>query len=249
MSNDIVIGGRGHTVREIQEIVAGYAFGTEAVSFDPQGRVPVGDAPTLAPVPRWGYRSYDCVPTTSGPLTELDMLVANGLNGQLDLSACLAVRAVAPAVDAALARIPVDLCFWQLGAGDVAAVPAPESDAWWIWRAWWLLIGTPGVGIALTHKILHHKHPSVFPLLDGKTRELLADRVPDMNAWQVIHSELGAAAGPFTGLERWFAELAVAEGGVPITRLRIHDIVLWCDAVGQAEVAQKAGAAFLAGVR
>lgn len=37
----------------------------------------------------------------------------------------------------------------------------------------------------------------------------------------------------FEHLERWFAGKAIERGGVLLTRLRIHDILLWADVTGQ----------------
>ena len=46
-------------------------------------------------------------------------------------------------------------------------------------------------------------------------------------AWQALHDELNTQATQFTELEQWFAVEATERGGVAITRLRIHDVLLW----------------------
>jgi hypothetical protein len=58
--------------------------------------------------------------------------------------------------------------------------------------------GVPGAGIALTHKVLHHKRPSVFPLLDNKTSAALGG---GGDAWLQIHRDLAATPDGWTELE------------------------------------------------
>jgi hypothetical protein len=64
---------------EAKAAVAGYAFAV----------CEVGDE--LAP--RWAYRTYDCIPASPGPdFSDLDILVAAGLNGELDVAAIGALQ-------------------------------------------------------------------------------------------------------------------------------------------------------------
>jgi hypothetical protein len=53
--------------------------------------------------------------------------------------------------------------------------------------------------------------------------------------WQVLHDELTDQAGQFTYLEQWFAAQATNRGGVHLTRLRLHDILLWANTRGERE--------------
>jgi hypothetical protein len=80
---------------EAKAAVAGYAFAVREV----------GDE--LAP--RWAYRTYDCMPASPGPdFSDLDILVAAGLNGELDVAAIgalqLATRRAGPYLAQAAVR-------------------------------------------------------------------------------------------------------------------------------------------------
>lgn len=220
-----VVNGQQHSIESAKFVLAGYAFATRPVSFDSGSRAAVGDVPVLPDQAVWGYRSYDCVPADpDGPLEERDLLVAAGLNGRLDSKGYLSLRTISSPVSAVLARID-DTPFWDLSENDVTIPPSDEaSPAWPLWRAWWLMIGMPNVGPALTHKVLHHKRPSYFPLLDRKTLAAL----PRGRKWSLIHEELNRDREQYDELELWFAELARVHDGVPIKRLRMHDILLWC---------------------
>lgn len=230
------------SVPDIQKILAGYAFATEPHQFDAKSPMRVGDPPEVRRVPVWAYRSYDCVRTTSGPVTPTDILVVNGLNGRLNANAYHAICGILPELNAALASIPLGTCFWKIDPTEIEALPAEGTTAWWVWRAWWLLARSRSVGPAITHKLLHHKRPTVFPLLDNQTLALLT---PD-RAWIDIHDQLttrpvGYDYDVYEYLERWFAELAARRDGVAISRLRIHDIVLWCTADGARDTAMTRG--------
>jgi hypothetical protein len=47
--------------------------------------------------------------------------------------------------------------------------PTPDSPGWHLWRCWTLLMGVTGIDVARAHKILHHKRPKLFPLIDNQT--------------------------------------------------------------------------------
>ena len=79
--------------------------------------------------------------------------------------------------------LPVD------GDEDLIVPPTrTSSPAWPIWRAWSILMGIEGVDIARTHKILHHKRPKVFPLIDNETVTWLRG---GESVWAAIHDESG----------------------------------------------------------
>jgi hypothetical protein len=62
-----------------------------------------------------------------------------------------------------------------------------------LYQAWWLLMFTPSIGLAVIHKLLHHKLPRLAPLLDGKTKPFLSDRrevLSYSSNWAVILHDL-----------------------------------------------------------
>ena len=95
----------------------------------------------------------------------------------------------------------------------------------------------------MCHKILHHKRPKVFPLLDGITESAYAPG----RAWISIRKELEDFQSAFTSLEAWFKEVAADQGSqcVQLNRLRLHDILLWCDRRGDRGTAREKGQRFL----
>lgn len=131
-----------------------------------------------------------------------------------------------------LARIDVTQTFWTLPNADLGETPPPaETPAWWLWRAWVLLRCLDGVGPTICDKVLHHKRPWLFRSsmttrarkFDDNTRAKMGGG----RAWQDLHDELTRQEPQFTHLEQWFAGEAARRGGVWLTRLRIHDILLW----------------------
>lgn len=243
-TGNLCVNGKSYDTDKARSVVLGYAFGTREQAWTSPSGQPVGVAPNnkLRPA-NYAYRSYDCVPSEPGPITAMDVLVVNGLNGQIGSEQTLAIMAVAPLVDEALAMAPTDLAFWDLPYAELGELPpSPESAAWPVWRAWWLLMGVEGSAIAVTHKLLHHKCPRLFPLLDNRT----ADHIRSTNdegatLWQRIHSDLTTRSTEWVDLESWFAEQAAALDGVALARTRLHDILLWCDATGCTEAAVEAG--------
>ena len=97
-----------------------------------------------------------------------------------------------------------------------------------MWRAWRLLDGITTIAVAISNKVLHHKRPWLFPLLDRKTSKAF----PTGEAWPGVYDDLCNQQPQFEQLERWFAPIAAVRGGVPLTRLRIHDILLWAKQAG-----------------
>ncbi len=219
------------TLDEAKAAVAGYAFAVREV----------GDE--LAP--RWGYRTYDCVPASPGPdFSDLDILVAAGLNGELDVAAIgalhLASRRAAPYLAQAAGRGQE---FGRLTLAELADNPPAGTAGWLLNKAWEQMMSTPDVGRALTHKVLHHKRPALFPLLDRLTADVLrpAGQPHGWNAWQVICADIDGSRADFEELRAWFAELAAARDGVPLELLRLHDIPVWLQAAGQWNAAVMAG--------
>lgn len=178
---------------------------------------PATSPPPTKQVQRWAYRTYDCVEADESPeLGGVDLLVAAGLNGQLQARTVASLLAVAPEVSKALrslAPIGREPCFWTMARDDLAAVPPGTSDAWPVWRAWSLFIGAPHVGIAVTHKTLHHKRPDIFPLLDR--RRIKAFR-SHKSAWAEIHQDLTKNPDGWTYVEDCFAMEASRRDARPL---------------------------------
>jgi Family of unknown function (DUF6308) len=234
------------SVADARLAVAGYAFGTRSVLPGQAGVLRGAFEPE--PAPRWGYRTYDCVAASTGDdFTDLDILVASGLNGRLDVASVGALqlacrRAAHPLAKATLAGED----FANLTCGELAARPAEATTGWWLSEAWRQMMATPDVGTALTHKVLHHKRPALFPLLDNHTARALSTVSARRTAWQQIHVEIGTNRDTFEDLRSWFEHEAAARGGVALGLPRLHDVLLWLHVKGQWADAQSAGRAVLA---
>jgi hypothetical protein len=223
--------------------VGGYAFGTRVI--EPDRTMAGAFKPELAP--RWGYRTYDCVPASADDdFSDLDILVAAGLNGQLDISA---VGALQVAVQRAAPWLAEAACagtdFADLPRGELADDAPRGTVGWSLTEAWRQMMATPDVGIALTHKVLHHKRPALFPLLDNLTAAKVSPAPEGRNAWQQIHIEISNARDAFEELRSWFEAEATARSGDPLSLPRLHDILLWLHAKGQWRDALAAGRAAL----
>jgi hypothetical protein len=222
MSIGIAAGQWTITLEEAKSALAGYAFGVRAV----------GDEMA----PRWGYRTYDCVPASPGPdFSNLDILVAAGLNGQLDVDAIgalqIATRRAAPYLAQAADRRQA---FCELTLAELSDSPQAGTEGWLLTQAWQQMMKTPDVGRALTHKVLHHKRPTLFPLLDRKTAgPLHAGQPHGQNAWQVIWTDIDSSRAEFEELRTWFVRLAASRNSQSLGLLRIHDILLWLHAADQ----------------
>jgi hypothetical protein len=148
------------------------------------------------------------------------------LNGRLDVASTASLQTACSLAFAELAHIEDDVVFWELDNSRLATFPEESCAERHFWLAWCYLMTIPDVGVALTHKTLHHKRPWLYPLIDGQTLKACSDGF----AWKTIHNDLNQEGGePFAHLEGWFADLvAQREGCVPLSRLRLHDILLWC---------------------
>jgi hypothetical protein len=175
-------------------------------------------------VTAFGYERFDRRPAVSGPLGDADVLVAEGLHGRLSRESWTAVRAalddVGPRAQAAEDRAG-DRPLWELPEAEFSVLDEPGT----VGAALRGISGRPH-GEFLT-AALHHRRPSLFPLISRSTRRQLWPHVQegDSGVEAVVHRELRAAAPAFAALEA-----AVAEQGVPLTRLRLHDVLLWLSA-------------------
>ncbi len=224
------------------EIIAGYCFGEEALDPKTPPSGAVGPPLSTRHVGAFAYRTYDCIaPSPTNTLDPIDVLVANGLNARMQASTIGAVLAVGDEISTVLKEIPATQTFWDLPRNDILSAPDERSGpAWHLWRAWTILMSLHGVDIATTHKILHHKRPNFFPLIDNQTLPRLAP-----TSWLTIHCDLNGNPAGWQQLESQIAKLAKDQGGVALTRLRLHDILLWTNVTGRQEEARQLGRARL----
>ena len=170
----------------------------------------------------YGYATYDCIAAGPGPaLVEVDLLVASGLNARLSVATLAQLQRVQPYVNQALEAIVAREArgvrpYWELPEAEIVSSVTQDTVGWLLHRCWWLLMSAPSVGPAVTHKVLHHKRPDLFPLLDGKTISALKHRG---GQWLAIWQDLTAAPDAWKGLETWFADQAGGDE-IPLTRLR-----------------------------
>ena len=231
---------------EAKAVIAGYCFGMCALEWHPQAGCPaIANPPVGRRRAAWAYTVYDCVPRTAGPLDLRDVLLTAGLNSRISQRSAAAVFEVLRDVNEVLVTLTVEgpdlVLFWEQDPADLAS-PPPGSPAEKMWQAWQLLVGAEGVRTAIAHKILHHKRPAQFPLLDSMT----AACYPKAAAWSGICEELQRHESEFVELERWFEALAHEHTGTALTRLRLHDILLWTARTGQDRQAAECGRKVLA---
>jgi hypothetical protein len=202
--------------------VLGYARGRRPLRF----RSPSAPEGRWVQVPAFGYERFDRRPRLEGPLGDDDVLVAEGLLGRLDPAGWAAVRraldGARPLADAATDRA-AGRPFWALPADELSVLGEP---------------GTVGAALrdlgrlrpvneaAYVAAALHHRHPDLFPLLGTTTRRQLLPHLEegDSGVAAVVHRELRANGEGFAALE---SGLAGRLDGVPLTRLRLHDVLVW----------------------
>lgn len=226
--------------------LAGYAFGKVELSWKPPPGLPtesdLGVPPSASERYRWGYWSFDCVPASPNRVWVEDIVATAALDTGVSGTAVLGLDAIRHDLNETLAHIPVTTTFWQLQATDFdERPPTPDSPSWWVWRAWALLMGLHGIDRAITHKLLHCKRPWLFPMLDSVTTGHLGG----FRAWATIWEDLTRHEQEFAALEDWFATLVAAHDGVRLTRLRIHDILLWGDLSRDRPIMESLGRQFL----
>lgn len=233
-------GAATYTQAEAEAVLAGFAFGTTQLTWS--SKVASSANRELAAEPRaaarfmWSYRSYDCAPNSPYAFGVTDLLAVAALDARAGAAHYLAMEAILPDLNEVLAHVDVAHTFWALPRAGLGTTPPPTgTPSWWLWRAWALLMGLEDVGVAIAYKALHHKRPWFFPIFDNDTVVKMGGKA----AWQVLHDELISQVTQFTHLEQWFAVEATKRGGVHLTRLRIHDILLW-GGITQAGVEREA---------
>ena len=199
--------------------VLGYALGRRPLRF----RSPSHPDGKWVQIRAFGYERFDCHPGTDLSLGEVDILIAEGLHGRLDPENWAVLRdtfhQVRPLADAVKDRA-AGRAFWEL----------PDDE--------FSLLTEPGTVGALLREVreqphakyvaaaLHHRHPNLVPLTTSTTwRQLIAHRQEaDSGVEAVVHRELTTNEAAFDALEQ---AVNSALDGSPLTRLRLHDILLW----------------------
>ncbi len=204
--------------------VLGYACGRRPWRFrsisHPDGK--------WALVPAFGYERFDRHPLPGLPLGEVDILIGEGLHGRLPEPAWTAVRDVlpriAPLADDAVARA-AGRPFWELPDDEFSVLAEPGTVGHALRRIWHTCRSAAGVEPPHVVAALHHRWPALVPLVSGVTRRQLVPHLHegDSEVEAVVHRELRANADAFEQLEQAVAQRLET----PLTRLRLHDVLLW----------------------
>jgi len=206
--------------------VLGYAWGRRPLHF----RSPSNPTGRWVTVPAFGYERFDRRPVPDGTLGEADILAAEGLHGRLSPAAWTAMKRVLddvrPLADAAAERA-AGRPFWKLPDDEFSVLAEPGTVGSWLRMIWQHSEVTPDVQPAHVTAALHHRRPDLFPLVVRTTRWHLLPHVRegDSGVEAVVHRELTANAAAFQRLE---GELENHD--VRLTRLRLHDVLLWLSA-------------------
>lgn len=199
--------------------VVGYALGRRPLRF----RAPNAREGRWVRVRAFAFERFDRQPPETGPrMTDRDVLLAEGLHGRLDPAGWTAVRtaldAALPTAERALRRA-AGRAFWELPEDETSVLAEPGTVGSAL-RS--LSEGPYGLYVLAA---LHHRRPELFPLLDGITwRQLWPHTAEgDSGVHAVVLRELQANAAAFALLEA----RAGAVLGRRVTRLRLHDVLLW----------------------
>ena len=201
--------------------VLGYARGRRPLRY----RSPNEREGRWVQVPAFGYDRFDARPVPTGPLADDDVLAAEGLHGRLDPAGWSAVRRAlddAGPVDAALADRAAGRSFWQLPADELSVLAEPGTVGAALRGLAELAEPCPRYVLAA----LHHRRPHLVPLVSraGWLQLVPHLREGDSGVAAVVHRELQANEQAFTELERAVAQALPA---APLTRLRLHDLLVW----------------------
>ncbi len=201
--------------------VLGYARGRRPLHF----RSPSNPDGRWVDIPAFGYERFDCRERSAGPLGEADILTAEGLHGRLDPGAWGAMRSVledvGPLADAATERAG-GRAFHELPDDEFSVLTEPGTVGAVLREIRSLCDESPNVKPQHVAALLHHRRPSLFPLLNRTTRWQLLPHVRegDSGPEAVIHRELRANAEAFAALES-------AVSPLELTALRLHDVLVW----------------------
>jgi hypothetical protein len=203
--------------------VLGYARGRRPLRY----RSPIEREGRWVLVPAFGFERFDRRPVPLGPLGDDDVLVAEGLHGRLDPDGWATVRRalddVEPTAGAMAARAG-GRPFWELPDDEVSVLGEPGT----VGAALRTLGEPPGPHGRYVVAALHHRAPALVPVV---TRTSWLQLVPhlvegDSGVAAVVHRELRTNAEAFGALEEVLADLL----GHRLTRLRLHDLLLWLTA-------------------
>jgi hypothetical protein len=199
------------------DAVLGYAHGRRPLHF----RSPSAPAGRWVQIPAFGYERFDVRTRADGPLGEHDILPAEGLHGRLDPAAWAATRKrlddVRPLFEAVVDRAG-GRRFEQLPDDEFSVLAEPATIG--------ALLREIGTDKHVT-AALHHRRPDLVPLTVRATRWQLLPHVRegDSGVEAAIHRELTANADAFGSLRE-----VLADRGIELTALRLHDVLLWLSA-------------------
>ncbi|SDF07183.1 hypothetical protein SAMN05660662_0980 [Blastococcus aurantiacus] len=218
--------------------VLGYAAARRPLYY----RAPNVRTGRWAEVPAFGYERFDRRPVPDAPLGEADILTAEGLHGRLGREEWTAMAAALPAVQSLADDVVAQAAgraFWELPEDEFSVLAEPGTVGALL-REIGELCASAGASRWHVAAALHHRHPELFPLLHTTTRWALLphSREGDSGVAAVVHRELLNSADAFAELEA-----AVRAEGVGLTRLRLHDVLLWLSATLRFQHAVAAGRA------
>lgn len=237
-SDSVTVAGETIPVEVALTVLRGYCLGSEQANWVKPAEGVGEDLDPLS-LGAFAFVTYDEIPAAASPTIEpIDVLVADGLNAKMLARDIAGVLAVAQDLGREIAKLDnLGVEFWTLSSEQISTAPNDEADpAWPLWRAWTILMGVPGIEVARAHKILHHKRPSVFPLIDNQTLKRLG-----RTAWRTVHGDLTATPAPWEWLERSMSDALSDSRAAAPTRLRLHDILLWTGVTGRRAAAMEIG--------
>ncbi|MGY1841274.1 MULTISPECIES: hypothetical protein [unclassified Modestobacter] len=197
----------------------GYVRGRRPLRY----RSPIEREGRWVQVAAFGHDRFDGRPVPAGPLGDDDVLIAEGLHGRLDPVGWAAVRRALDDVQptaAALVRHAAGRAFWELPDDELSVLGEPRTVGAHLRTLTELPDPQPRYVLAA----LHHRHPELVPLLARATwRQAMPHlREGDSGVAAVAHRELRANPRAFAALED-----ATRLLGAPMTRLRLHDLLVW----------------------
>ena len=228
-------GGVAYSLEEATAVVVGYCCGTEPITFGK--KMPRVDVDLPSHRPAFAYAFYDAVPRheSEGRATVLDVLVANGPNARMTGYHYAQLTGALPAINEALGKIPISASLVAVSRSGLAQPDAGDGVTFAMWEAWSAAYKLDGINVARVNKLLHRVRPSLFPLYDNETAPYLGT-----DAWLAVRDDLDANRGVFEELERAVRGSAGFNSKMPMpTALRVHDILLWCEARGQRAYASE----------
>ena len=206
--------------------VLGFARGRRPLWF----RSPVEQNGRWVHLPAFGYDRFDRRPAAVGGPRDDDVLTAEMLHGRLDPAGWSSVRnALDDTVRLATAAADraVGRTFWELPDDELSVLGEPGTVGACLREIW--NRGSRAGHPAFVSAALHHRRPALIPHVDRTTRlQFLPHLIEgDSGVEAVIHRELRANAAAFTALEDTLAGLLVEDGDIRLTRLRLHDVLVW----------------------